>query len=276
MYLFDHVKRVARDRQVKPVTDKSTASKIFQGLVIGRRDLPTLKKVYGKQAGFSIVELTVVVAIVGALATIAIPHYQNFAKKAERLEAKVGLSGVATMMMVEQLKEDGVGTSNIKDLGFKIDGANYAYGFANHKTAGSASSNAYDKAFDSSSAIVPTAHAGNSTAWSNYSVLSNDADAFRPKIKCKDVDTPADGLSQNATCVAAGCTWSSGNKCTGGTNGMSTRKLDGLSISNGQFKIGAVRHLGNSSASSALLTEFDVLTIDHNKDIIITHDFITQ
>ena len=52
MYLFDHVKRVARDRQVKPVTDKSTASKIFHGLAIGKRDLPTLKKVYGKQAGF--------------------------------------------------------------------------------------------------------------------------------------------------------------------------------------------------------------------------------
>ena len=57
MYLFDHVKRVARDRQVKPVTDKSTASKIFHGLAIGKRDLPTLKKVYGKQAGFSLVEL---------------------------------------------------------------------------------------------------------------------------------------------------------------------------------------------------------------------------
>ena len=141
MYLFDHVKRVARDRQVKPVTDKSTASKIFHGLAIGKRDLPTLKKVYGKQAGFSLIELTVVVAIVSLLSVIAIPYYQTFAKKAQRVEAKTGLSGLFTMMTIYQL-ENGKGTSSMSDLGFSMKGTpKYSYGFQSHFTDGNVDGN---------------------------------------------------------------------------------------------------------------------------------------
>lgn len=47
-------------------------------------------------AGFSLVELMVVVAIIGILATIAVPNFQRFQAKAKQSNAKVELSGIYT------------------------------------------------------------------------------------------------------------------------------------------------------------------------------------
>lgn len=46
------------------------------------------------QKGFSLVELMVVVAIIGILATIGIPQYQKFMAKARQSEAKTHLNGI--------------------------------------------------------------------------------------------------------------------------------------------------------------------------------------
>lgn len=48
------------------------------------------------QKGFSLIELMIVVAIIGILAAIAIPNYQNFQKKARQSEAKNQLGGIYT------------------------------------------------------------------------------------------------------------------------------------------------------------------------------------
>lgn len=48
------------------------------------------------QAGFSLVELMVVVAIIGILATIAVPNFQRFQAKAKQSNAKVELAAVYT------------------------------------------------------------------------------------------------------------------------------------------------------------------------------------
>ena len=48
------------------------------------------------QRGFSLVELMVVVAIIGILASIAIPNYQKFRRKAQQSGAKSALSGIFT------------------------------------------------------------------------------------------------------------------------------------------------------------------------------------
>ena len=267
MYLFDHVKRVARDRQVKPVTDKSTASKIFHGLAIGKRDLPTLKKVYGKQAGFSLVELTVVVAIVGILSVIAIPYYQTFAKKAERVEAKTGLSGAFTMMTIYQLEHQGKGTSDMTKAGFSMRGnPNYAFGFDNH-SVGSATSN---KAYHASNSAG--ANVGNTSDWTSAVTRSSSAFGGTRK-KCQDVVIPSGTSDKPAYCTGVGCRYNSGGNCLP-PNGEPSSYLsnlslvEGLSIGLNTFTIGAVSYFGDGDASDATgLDDFDTLTISHNRNI---------
>lgn len=50
----------------------------------------------GNSAGFTLVELMIVVAIIGILASIAIPNFQKYQAKARQTEAKIALASVYT------------------------------------------------------------------------------------------------------------------------------------------------------------------------------------
>lgn len=51
-----------------------------------------------KQLGFSLVELMIVIVIIGILAAIAMPSYQNYLIKANRSQAKIGLMDIAARL----------------------------------------------------------------------------------------------------------------------------------------------------------------------------------
>jgi prepilin-type N-terminal cleavage/methylation domain-containing protein len=88
-----------------------------------------------KAAGFSLVELMIVVAIIGILAALAVPRFQNFQAKAKQAEAKSNLSHMYTL---EQSYFGDFDTfdNNIVDIGFTATGhVRYGYTVGGATTA---------------------------------------------------------------------------------------------------------------------------------------------
>jgi type IV pilus assembly protein PilA len=71
--------------------------------------------------GFSLVELMVVVAIIGILAALAVPKFQNFQAKAKQSEAKSNLSHIYTLEQTYSAENDTY-LANLTNIGFMAEG----------------------------------------------------------------------------------------------------------------------------------------------------------
>lgn len=91
-----------------------------------------MKQLKLNQKGFSLVELMVVVAIIGILATIGIPQYQKFMAKARQAEAKGHLNSIFQGESSFFTEYNGY-TTNLSAIGVSATGIGLRYnaGFAN-------------------------------------------------------------------------------------------------------------------------------------------------
>ena len=84
------------------------------------------------QKGFTLIELMIVIAIIGILAAIAIPQYQNYIARAQFAESQVMLSGLKSAIQekVDQGKNYPAYAANKNDLGINPTGkyGTVAYG----------------------------------------------------------------------------------------------------------------------------------------------------
>lgn len=225
------------------------------------------------QKGFSLVELMVVVAIIGILASIAIPNFQRFQRKARQSGAKIELGGMYTAQQTF-ITEWGYGTSCMEQHGYGVDGESlYNVGWApgsnagNWNAAGSPSGSYNGPPCNATPAYSTLQGGGGGSGAGNfadvqagtakYIAINNGATDFGTSYSCTGAGYTNCKLdsSDNTKCVNDGGSCSNTSSTSFG--GLVIPGGSGNSLNNISFTIGAIGHVGGGAA--------DVWTINEEK-----------
>lgn len=90
-----------------------------------------------QQSGFTLIELMIVVAIIGILASIAMPAYQNYTKRSHVSEG-LSLSASLKMGMTEYYASRGVFPTKKTELGYETDTVKFGGNAVKDVTIGNA------------------------------------------------------------------------------------------------------------------------------------------
>jgi type IV pilus assembly protein PilA len=85
-----------------------------------------LKNERTREQGFSLTELMIVVAIIGILATIAIPNFLRYQARAKQTEAKSNLVAIHTGQIAYFAENNGY-IDDFNAIGFAVSGASQRY-----------------------------------------------------------------------------------------------------------------------------------------------------
>lgn len=162
-----------------------------------------------KQAGFSLVELMVVVAIIGILASIAIPSVNKYMAKARQSEAKTNLSSLYTAEKAF-FSEYNTFDPRFAAVGFTPEGAlRYDVGFTSGTNAVAA--DGYYTA-PSVTAVVANVYCGTNGGMQNGCTILRGATGADPRVAdadCQNTGTN-NGSSHAATCTTGRNTFRAG------------------------------------------------------------------
>ena len=125
------------------------------------------------QKGFTLIELMIVVAIIGILAAVALPAYQDYTNRAKATELTLAASAARTCV-TETISSKGVGALNACATGFAP--TKYATALAVDKDSGEIQVTGMIKAAgDTVVKMTPTIDAtnGNITAWTCVGTPAN-------------------------------------------------------------------------------------------------------
>lgn len=135
--------------------------------------------------GFTLVELLIVVAIIGVLASQGVPAYKRMIQKSRKGEAQVMLGNIATAESAF-FSEYGMYGTNLARMGAAMDGNNFIY------AAGLVDS-VCAKITASTTAIMPKSADAPSVPASYYTDLDNNNKIGRStQAVCKAATMPAD------------------------------------------------------------------------------------